>query len=94
MSCPGDADLSVRAVSPDSAQRVTDHTLGLVEEIAEYLKVKPQTLDAWVARALAIRSDDRYPYVTTMWNDLIRIIMRGSTPSAHKAREKFGASLI
>jgi serine/threonine protein kinase len=54
----------------------------------------PQEIDAWVARALAIRSDDRYPYVTTMWNDLIRIIMRGSTPSAHKAREKFGASLI
>lgn len=54
----------------------------------------PPEIDAWVARALAIRSDDRYPYVTTMWNDLIRIVMRGSTPSAYKARERFGASLI
>jgi eukaryotic-like serine/threonine-protein kinase len=53
----------------------------------------PPEIDAWVARALAIRSEDRYPYVTTMWNDLLRIVMRANTPSARRAREKFGASL-
>jgi len=53
----------------------------------------PQEIDGWVARALAIRSEDRFPYVTTMWNDLLRIVMMGSTPSARKARETFGALL-
>lgn len=53
----------------------------------------PPEVDGWVAKALAIRSEDRYPYVTTMWNDLCRIVMRGTTPSAQKARETFGASL-
>jgi serine/threonine-protein kinase len=51
-------------------------------------------VDMWVARALAIRSDDRYPYVTTMWNDLVQIVKRGTSPSARKAREMFPAPAI
>jgi serine/threonine-protein kinase len=51
-------------------------------------------IDTWVARALAIRSEDRYPYVTTMWNDLVQIIKRGNSPSAYKAREVFTAPLV
>lgn len=46
-------------------------------------------VDAWMARALAIERDERYPYVSTMWNDLLRIVMAGSSPSAQKARATF-----
>ena len=49
----------------------------------------PPEIDAWVAKALAIRSDDRYAYVTTMWNDLLRIVMSGTSPSAARARATF-----
>jgi eukaryotic-like serine/threonine-protein kinase len=46
-------------------------------------------IDAWVVKALAIESEDRYPYISSMWNDLIRIVMHGNGPSANKARETF-----
>jgi serine/threonine-protein kinase len=46
-------------------------------------------IDQWIGRALAIDRDQRYPYVTAMWNDLIRIVMNGSSPSAAKARATF-----
>jgi eukaryotic-like serine/threonine-protein kinase len=46
-------------------------------------------IDAWVARALAVDVEHRHPYVTAMWNDLIRIVMNGSGPSAAKARATF-----
>jgi eukaryotic-like serine/threonine-protein kinase len=46
-------------------------------------------IDGWVARALAVERDKRYPYVSTMWNDLLRIVMAGTTPSAERARATF-----
>lgn len=49
----------------------------------------PRTVDSWVKRALAIEADDRYPYVSSMWNDFIRIVMSGSGPSAEKAKATF-----
>lgn len=50
--------------------------------------MSPQ-IDQWVQRALALRRDDRYPYVTSMWNDLIRIVQMANTPSGEKARQAF-----
>lgn len=49
----------------------------------------PPTIDGWVERVLAIRADDRFPYVSTMWNELIRIVMAGRGPSAARARAAF-----
>ena len=49
----------------------------------------PPEIDAWIARALALRRDDRYPYVSSMWNDLISIMMKGSSMSAEKVRATF-----
>jgi serine/threonine protein kinase len=49
----------------------------------------PAEVDLWVARSLAIDKDQRYPYVSTMWNDLLRILMTGSSPSAEKVRATF-----
>jgi serine/threonine-protein kinase len=49
----------------------------------------PPHIDLWVQRALAIKADDRYPYVSSMWNDLIRIVMEGRGPSSMRAREAF-----
>ncbi len=48
-----------------------------------------EEVDAWVQRALAIEAEDRYPYVSSMWNDFIRVVMNGSGPSAEKARQSF-----
>jgi len=45
--------------------------------------------DTWIAKALAIESDDRYPYVSTMWNDFIRIVMNGKGPSSQHAQANF-----
>jgi serine/threonine-protein kinase len=49
----------------------------------------PREIDAWTARALSIDKDARHPYISVMWNELIRIVMSGSTPSAAKARATF-----
>ena len=49
----------------------------------------PREVDLWVSRALAIEADDRYPYVSSMWNDFIRLVQKGSGPSADKARATF-----
>jgi serine/threonine protein kinase len=46
-------------------------------------------IDQWLARALHVDRDQRYAYVPVMWNDLIRIVMNGSSPSAAKARATF-----
>jgi serine/threonine protein kinase len=46
-------------------------------------------IDGWVARALSVERDKRYPYVSTMWNDFLRIVMAGTTPSAQRARATF-----
>lgn len=49
----------------------------------------PPDIDAWVARVLAIKSEERYAYIPAMWNDLIGIVMRGKSPSAELARQTF-----
>jgi eukaryotic-like serine/threonine-protein kinase len=49
----------------------------------------PPEIDGWIARSLAVDLQQRYPYVPAMWNDLIRIVMNGSSPSAAKARATF-----
>ena len=46
-------------------------------------------IDTWLARSLAVDREQRYPYVSVMWNDLIRVVMKGSSPSAAKARATF-----
>ncbi|MBM4376385.1 MAG: serine/threonine protein kinase [Deltaproteobacteria bacterium] len=46
-------------------------------------------LDGWVRKALAIEQKDRFDYVSTMWNELIRVVMSGSGPSAEKTRAAF-----
>jgi serine/threonine-protein kinase len=49
----------------------------------------PAEVDEWVARALSVDVEQRYPYVPAMWNELLRIVMNGSSPSAAKARATF-----
>jgi eukaryotic-like serine/threonine-protein kinase len=46
-------------------------------------------IDAWVKTALAIKPEDRFPYVTTMWNELLKVVMAGTSPSAERARAVF-----
>ena len=42
----------------------------------------------WV-RSLTVNRDQRYPYITAMWNELLRIVMSGTGPSADRARATF-----
>ena len=54
--------------------------------------VRPElgpAIDAWCQTAFAIEPDDRFPYVSSLWNDFIRIVMSGAAPSAEKARANF-----
>jgi len=46
-------------------------------------------IDQWLSRAFAIDVNQRYPWVPVMWNELIRVVMSGSSPSAAKARATF-----
>ncbi|MDI1449295.1 serine/threonine-protein kinase [Polyangium sp. 6x1] len=46
-------------------------------------------IDAWAQRALAADPNQRYPYIPTLWNDLIRVMMNGKGPSADRVRQTF-----
>ena len=64
-------------------------TMGERPKLSDYRNELSPGADAWVARALAIEADDRYPYVSSMWNDFIRVVMDGTGPSAERARASF-----
>jgi serine/threonine-protein kinase len=64
-------------------------TMGERPTLSDVRSELPPEIDAWCARALAIEPEHRYPYISSMWNDLIRLVMRGSGPSAEKARTTF-----
>jgi serine/threonine protein kinase len=64
-------------------------TMGPRPQLSALRPELPPNVDRWVERALAIKADDRYPYVSSMWNDLIRIVMDGRGPSSIRARSAF-----
>ena len=65
-------------------------TMGARPKLSPFRPELPtDQVDDWVRKALAIEADDRYPYVSSMWNDFIHIVMRGSGPSSEKARKAF-----
>lgn len=76
-TAPSTPDLLVKATT-EPRPRLTDYRRDMADQI-----------DQWTARALALRADDRYPYVTSMWNDLIRIVQMADSPSGEKARAAF-----
>jgi serine/threonine-protein kinase len=49
----------------------------------------PVEIDTWTEHALAVNRDQRYPYITAMWNELLRVVMSGTGPSAERARATF-----
>jgi serine/threonine protein kinase len=57
--------------------------------LSDYRQDMAYQIDEWTARALALHAADRYPYVTSMWNDLIRIVQMADSPSGEKARAAF-----
>lgn len=46
-------------------------------------------IDSWTARALAIDPDQRFPYVSAMWMDLISVLRDGESESARLVRLAF-----
>ncbi len=49
----------------------------------------PEEIDTWVERALAIEHNQRYPYIPSLWNELIRIMRNARGPSAERVRQTF-----
>lgn len=47
-------------------------------------------VDAWAARALAIRAEHRYPDMSTLWNDFVDAILRSETPSIRRYKTLHG----
>ncbi|MEM9694009.1 MAG: serine/threonine-protein kinase [Myxococcota bacterium] len=64
-------------------------TMGERPKLADRRPELGDAIDQWCKKALAIEPDDRHPYVSSLWNDFIRIVMAGSGPSADKARATF-----
>lgn len=58
-------------------------------KLSTYRPELPEEIDAWVERALAIDREQRYAYIPTLWNDLIRILRNGRGPSAERVRQTF-----
>jgi serine/threonine-protein kinase len=64
-------------------------TMGDRPKLSVFRPDLPPGVDAWVAKTLAIDADARYPYISSMWNDFIRLVMSGGGPSAEMARRNF-----
>ncbi len=65
-------------------------TMGARPQLSPFRPELPADgVDAWVRKALAIEADDRYAYVSSMWNEFIGVVMKGTGPSAEKARLAF-----
>ncbi len=47
------------------------------------------SLDVWVERALAIRADDRYSDVNTLWQEFIDAITQSETPSIRRYKNLY-----
>lgn len=58
-------------------------------KLSTYRPELPEEIDAWVEQALAIDRDQRYPYIPTLWNDLIRILRNARGPNAERVRQTF-----
>jgi serine/threonine protein kinase len=75
--------------APSTAELLIQVTTSARPRLTDFREDIPPQIDQWVARALALQRDDRYPYVTSMWNDLIRICQMANTQSGAKARQAF-----
>ena len=64
-------------------------TMGDRPKLTTFRSDLPDGIDEWVAKSLAIDASARYPYVSSMWNDFIRLVMEGGDPSAELARQNF-----
>jgi eukaryotic-like serine/threonine-protein kinase len=58
-------------------------------KLSTYRPELPPEIDMWVERALAIDRDQRYAYLPTLWNDLIRILRNARGPSGDRVRQTF-----
>jgi serine/threonine-protein kinase len=64
-------------------------TMGERPKLSAIRPELPLEVDGWLAKALAIDPNERYDYVSTMWNDLLRLVMYASGPSAQLTRQTF-----
>ncbi len=64
-------------------------TMGERPQLSTFRPELPVEIDEWCKKALAIEADDRYPYVSSLWNDFIRLVMQGTGPSGDRARANF-----
>jgi len=48
-------------------------------------------IDAWVAKALCLKPQDRFQSVRELWDEFVRVLLAGSTPNVQKAWAKYTA---
>lgn len=75
--------------APTNEELFISVTTGPRPKLSTYRPELPEEIDVWVERALAIDRDQRYPYLPTLWNDLIRILRNARGPSADRVRQTF-----
>ena len=76
-------------MAPSTAELLVEATRAPRPRLSDYRPDMAIEVDDWVQRALALHKEDRYPYVTSMWNDLIRVVQMADSPSGEKARAAF-----
>lgn len=76
-------------VAPSNEELFIAVTTAPRPKLSTYRPELPVDIDMWVERALAIDRDQRYAYVPTLWNDLIRILRNARGPSADRVRQTF-----
>ncbi len=51
-----------------------------------------RALDTWAERAIAIRADDRFPDIGSLWTQFLEAIMQSETPSIRRYKTLYGGS--
>ncbi|MFO0586585.1 MAG: serine/threonine-protein kinase [Polyangiaceae bacterium] len=75
--------------APSTADLLIEVTRAPRPKLSAFRPDMALAIDQWVERALALHKEDRYPYVTSMWNELIRVVQMADSPSGEKARAAF-----
>jgi len=76
-------------MAPSTPELLIEVTTAQRPRLTDYRGDMAPEIDLWVQRSLSLKREERYPYVTSMWNDLIRVVQMAPTPSGEKARAAF-----
>jgi serine/threonine protein kinase len=76
-------------MAPSTPDLLVEVTTAPRPRLSDFRPDMALEIDRWVQKALALQREDRFPYVTSMWNELIRVVQMADTQSGEKARAAF-----